>query len=210
MWGSASTWVWVESRSGSSQSYGLCRLWVCCWSIWLQHLEWQCSDMLRHTWILNGNHTRKETDHFLTNGHSMFKSLRVVRSAELAAKLPLILTISCWLHLLVDKSKRISDTSPCMMCLEHTSDRSLKACTELHLLGINFILLLSRVYARWLCTISLILDGVIEMEPGRDFWPMTRPDPMAFDSLTLPDPVSSLSGIKSRYVVTTQGQSSRK
>jgi len=28
-----------------------------------------------------------------------------------------------------------------------------------------------------------------EMEPGQDFWPVTWPDPVAFDPVTRPDPV---------------------
>jgi len=48
------------------------------------------------------------------------------------------------------------------------------------------------------------------MKPGQDFWPVTRPDPMAFDPVTRSDPVSSLNDVKSRNVVTSQGQTARK
>jgi len=48
------------------------------------------------------------------------------------------------------------------------------------------------------------------MEPGQDFWPVTRSDPMAFDQVTRPDPVSSLNDVKSRNIVTAQEQSARK
>jgi len=30
-----------------------------------------------------------------------------------------------------------------------------------------------------------------EMEPGQDFWPVTRADPVAFDPVTRPDPTRS-------------------
>ena len=39
----------------------------------------------RHTWISNDERTRKEIDHVLTKGRSLFKSLRVYRGAEITA-----------------------------------------------------------------------------------------------------------------------------
>jgi len=58
--------------------------------------------------------------------------------------------------------------------------------------------------------VHCIYGACAEMEPGQDFWPVTRPDPIAFDPVTRPDPVSSINDVKSRNVVTSHGQSARK
>jgi len=42
----------------------------------------QRRDIYRHSWLSNDGHTRKETDHILTNDRSLFKSCRVFRGAE--------------------------------------------------------------------------------------------------------------------------------